>query len=84
MVYSLYVSHMSGSRTLSHFFLSSFPIYPLLVTVFNNAQKKGEAIAEMAVCLALDRQFPDTIQLEKGKYYYVPYEKITAALDAMS
>lgn len=49
----------------------------MLGTVLNNAQKKGEAIAEMAVCLALDKQFPDTIQLEKGKYYYVPYGKIT-------
>ena len=33
MAYSLYLNHMSGSRTLSHFFLSSFTIYPLLVTL---------------------------------------------------
>lgn len=49
----------------------------MLGTVLNNAQKKGEVIAEMAVCAALDADFPDTIQLENEKYYYVPYEKIT-------
>jgi len=49
----------------------------MLGTVLNNAQKKGKIIAEMAVCLAMDTKFPDEIQLENEKYYYVPYEKIT-------
>lgn len=45
-------------------------------TVLNNSKEKGKIIAHMAVSLALEDKIPDSIQLEKGKYYYVPYQKI--------
>ena len=45
-------------------------------TVRNNSKEKGRVIAEMAYHLGLEGKIPADISLEKGKYYYVPYERI--------
>lgn len=45
-------------------------------TALNNAKEKGRIIAELAVGIALDGCPPEDIQMEDGKYYYVPYERI--------
>lgn len=45
-------------------------------TALNNAKEKGRIIAKLAVGIALDGMPPEDIQMENGKYYYVPYERI--------
>ena len=45
-------------------------------TALNNAKEKGRIIAEMAYGLSVNNSIPVDIQLTKGKYYFVPYEKI--------
>ena len=45
-------------------------------TALNNAKEKGRVIAELAVALGTTGTAPEDISLEKGKYYYVPYELI--------
>lgn len=47
-------------------------------TVYNNAYAKGDIIGQMAYGLATAGNIPEDIKLERGKYYFVPYEKITA------
>lgn len=48
----------------------------ILGTALNNAQEKGRIIAELALGIAKDGKPPVDIDLEDGKYYYVPYERI--------
>ena len=47
-------------------------------TALNNAKEKGRIIARMSIGLAQNGQVPKDIELEDGKYYYVPYETITS------
>lgn len=48
----------------------------ILGTALNNAQEKGRIIAELALGIAKDGKPPTDIDLEDGKHYYVPYERI--------
>lgn len=47
-------------------------------TVYNNAYAKGDIIGRMAYGLATTGNVPDDIELDGGKYRFVPYEKVTA------
>ncbi len=46
-------------------------------TALNNASEKGRVIAKLAFSIANSGKPPKDLVLEHGKYYYVPYEKIT-------
>ena len=46
-------------------------------TAYNNAIAKGQIIANMSYSLATEGHLPYDLVLTKGKYIYVPYEKIT-------
>lgn len=45
-------------------------------TALNNAKEKGRIIAELSMGIAIDGRPPEDIQMEDGKYYYVPYKRI--------
>ncbi len=46
-------------------------------TVYNNYKEQTRMIIEMAYALGLGQELPEDIELEDGKYVYVPYELIT-------